>query len=218
MLKVGLIVFHEADLPEMTPDFTVSLYPITPILGAVLSLGLVGFINQREIALSGAFVLAAILWYFFYARNKTTQQGVLSDYIRQREQELPDQVVTAAEAVSPAPNEGPTIMVALSNLRAESTLITLASALARQKSGRVLATHIVTVPDRTALDTAAANRDRTDGSPERLLTAAKTDSGALDIIIETKTSLSHRDIEEVFGAALPCVQPLTVTEIKSRVH
>jgi len=201
LLNVGLIVFREADVPEYDPDFTVPLYPLTPILGAILSLGLVAFMDQREIALSGAFVLAAVVWYFLYARNKTTQQGVLSDHIQRRGEELPDQVVNAADVVAPAATDGPTIMVALSNPRTESALITLASALAKHKGGRVLATHIVTVPDQTALDTAAENRSRIDSSSEKLLTAAKADGGTLDVPIETKTILSHRGIEEVFDAA-----------------
>jgi amino acid transporter/nucleotide-binding universal stress UspA family protein len=201
LLNVGLIVFREADVPEYDPDFTVPLYPITPILGAVLSLGLVAFMDQREIALSGGFVLAAVVWYFLYARNETTRQGVLSKYIERREGELPDQMVNAADAVAPTTQDGPTVMVALSNPRTESALITLASALAKHEGGRVLATHIVTVPDQTALETAAENQSKIDSSSEKLLTAAKADGAAFDVPIETKTILSHRGLEEVFDAA-----------------
>ncbi|EMA01848.1 amino acid/polyamine/organocation transporter, APC superfamily [Haloarcula vallismortis] len=201
LLNVGLIVFREADTPEYDPDFTVPLYPITPILGAVLSLGLVAFMDRIEIALSAGFVLVAIVWYFVYARGKTTQHGVLSDYISNREEQLPDQVVNAADAVAPNGTGGPTIMVALANPRTESALITLAGALAKHKGGRVLATHIVTVPDQTALETAAANRAQIDASSESLLDDAKADAAAFDVPIETKTILSHRGIEEVFDAA-----------------
>ncbi|EMA56963.1 amino acid permease [Halorubrum kocurii] len=205
LMNVGLIVFREADTPEYDPDFTVPLYPITPILGAVLSLGLVAFMDGIEIALSGAFVVAAVAWYFLYARDKTDQQGVLSEFIRSREGELPDQVVGAADAVAPtgtgAENEGPTIMVAVSNPRTESALITLAGALAQHEGGRVLATHIVTVPDQTSLETAAENRTGLDQSSEELLAEAAADAEAFDVPIETKTILSHRGIEEVFDAA-----------------
>ncbi|MUV89758.1 amino acid permease [Halapricum sp. CBA1109] len=201
LLNVGLIVFREADVPEYDPDFTVPLYPITPILGAVLSLGLVAFMDSIEIALSGAFVVAAVVWYFLYAREKTDRKGVLSEYIQDREAELPDRVVDAADAVAPTGTEGPTIMVALANPRTEGALITLASALAKHEGGRVLATHIVTVPDQTALDTAAENRARIDDSSESLLEAAKEDATAFDVPVETKTILSHRGFEEVFDAA-----------------
>ncbi|WP_198664723.1 APC family permease, partial [Halorubrum sp. 48-1-W] len=71
LMNVGLIVFREADVPEYDPDFTVPLYPITPILGAVLSLGLVAFMDGIEIALSAGFVVAAVAWYFVYARSET---------------------------------------------------------------------------------------------------------------------------------------------------
>ena len=203
LMNVGLIVFREADTPEYDPDFTVPLHPLTPIAGAVLSLGLVAFMDGIEIALSGAFVVAAVAWYFLYARGKTDQQGVLSKFIRSREGELPDQVVDVADAVAPTgvENEGPTIMVAVSNPRTESALITLAGAVAQHEGGRVLATHIVTVPDQTSLEKAAENRTGLDRSSEELLSAAASDAEAFDVPIETKTILSHRGIAEVFDAA-----------------
>ncbi|WP_224338160.1 amino acid permease [Haloprofundus halobius] len=203
LMNVALIVFREADTPEYDPDFTVPLYPITPILGAVLSLGLVAFMEGIEIALSAGFVIAAVAWYFIYARDKTDKQGVLSEFIRSREADLPDQVVDAADAVAPSGtgDEGPTVMVAVANPRTESALITLAGVLAQHKGGRVLATHIVTVPDQTSLETAAENRTGLDQSSEELLAAATEDAQAFDVPIETKTILSHRGIEEVFDAA-----------------
>ncbi|MFW5963591.1 MAG: amino acid permease [Natronomonas sp.] len=200
LLNAALIVFREADVPEYDPDFTVPLYPITPILGGVLSLGLVAFMDGIEIALSAGFVIAAIVWYFVYARNETTQQGALSEYIRNRGSEFPDSVVDAADAVAPD-TEGPTIMVALSNPRTEYALVTLAAALAQNEGGRVLATHVVTVPDQTALDVAAENRERIDATSNDLLTAAKSDAEAFDVPIETQTVLSHRGLAEVFDLA-----------------
>jgi amino acid transporter/nucleotide-binding universal stress UspA family protein len=200
LLNAALIVFREADVPEYDPDFTVPLYPITPILGGVLSLGLVAFMDGIEIALSAGFVIAALAWYFVYARNETTQQGALSEYIRNRGSEFPDPVVDAADAVAPE-TEGPTIRVPLSNPRTEHALVTLAAALAQHKGGRVLATHVVTVPDQTALDVAAENRERIDATSDDLLTAAKTDAEAFDVSIDTKTVLSHRGLAEVFDLA-----------------
>ncbi|MUW15154.1 cationic amino acid transporter [Halorubrum sp. CBA1125] len=98
-------------------------------------------------------------------------------------------------------SDGPTVLVAVSNPRTESALITLAGALAQHEGGRVLATHVVTVPDQTSLETAAEQRDRLDASSEELLTAAAADAAAFDAPIETKTILSHRGIEAVFDAA-----------------
>ncbi|NKE37592.1 amino acid permease, partial [Natronococcus sp. JC468] len=201
LMNVALIVFREADVPEYDPDFRVPFYPLTPILGAALSLGLVAFMDLHEIALSVAFVLAAVLWYFLYARHKTPRRGVLSSYVRTRERELPDRVVSAAETVAPENADGPTIMVALANPRTESALITLASALAEHEGGRVLATHIVAVPDQTALDAAARNREGVDTASDALLEAAKRDAAAFDVPIETKTVLSHRGFDEVYDVA-----------------
>jgi nucleotide-binding universal stress UspA family protein len=97
--------------------------------------------------------------------------------------------------------EGPTIMVALANPRTERDLITLASALAEHEGGRVLAVHIVTVPDQTSLEAAAQNREQIDAESEHLLADAKADAAAFGVPVETKTVLSHRGFEEVFDAA-----------------
>ena len=202
LMNAALIVFREADAPEYDPDFRVPLYPITPILGIVLSLGLVGFVGGVELALSALFVVGSVAWYFLYARNQTDKEGLLAEYIRERDEEMPDAVVDAAEAVAPstADDETPTFMVALSNPRTESPLVTLAGALAKQRGGRVLATHIVQVPDQTSLSAAAEN-DRIGTESELLLDAAKADAETMGVEVETKTVLSHRGIEEVFDVA-----------------
>jgi len=105
------------------------------------------------------------------------------------------------ETTNGSGDEGPTVMVAVSNPRTESALVTLAGAIARHEGGRVLATHVVTVPDQTSLEKAAENRTGLDESSEELLAAAAADAEAFDVPIETKTILSHRGIEEVFDAA-----------------
>ncbi|MDB9252242.1 universal stress protein [Halorubrum ezzemoulense] len=98
-------------------------------------------------------------------------------------------------------DDGPAVMVALSNPRTEGALVVLAGALAEHRGGRLLAVHVVTVPDQTSLETAAANRERLDRSSADLLAAAVDDAAAFDAPVETKTVLSHRGIEEVFDAA-----------------
>ncbi|OTF12202.1 universal stress protein [Halorubrum sp. SD612] len=98
-------------------------------------------------------------------------------------------------------DDGPAVMVALSNPRTEGALVALAGALAEHRGGRLLAVHVVTVPDQTSLETAAANRERLDWSSADLLAAAVDDAAAFDAPVETKTVLSHRGIEEVFDAA-----------------
>ncbi len=135
--------------------------------------------------------------------EETEATDAPSDAGRNRGPGLSDRSVDAADAASPKGrgDEGPTVMVAVSNPHTESALVTLAGALAKHGGGRVLATHIVTVPDQTALESAAEDRAGLDRSSEELLAAAAADARAFDVPIRTKTILSHRGIEEVFDAA-----------------
>jgi len=195
LMNAALIVFREADVPEYDPDFTVPLYPITPILGIVLSLGLIAFVAPREILMSGAFIVGSVAWYFLYARSKTDHQGHLGQYILDRSDDMPEPAVAAADAVSPDGGQF-TVFVPLSNPRTQSNLLKIGSAMATQQDGRIVAVNIVDVPDQTSLEAAREQGDFTDA--EWILERAQ---GETDVEIEAHTVLSHRPFEEIFNSA-----------------
>jgi amino acid transporter/nucleotide-binding universal stress UspA family protein len=196
LLNLALIVFREADVPEYDPDFTVPLYPIVPILGAVLSFALIYFMNPTDWLVSGLLVGGAVLWYFAYARRYTEGGGVLAEYILGRSEELPDAAVSAAEAVSP---EDYRVMVPVSNPRTERDLVELGSAVAKANNGTLVAVHVVTVPDQTSLRRAAESDAFT--GDEDLIESAREHAEEAGVPVETHTVFSHRSIEEVFDAA-----------------
>jgi len=91
--------------------------------------------------------------------------------------------------------------VPLANPEHEKDLITLASAIAKQRGGSVIATHIVTVPDQTALSAAAGRSDEIDESSQQLLDNAREDAETFGVDVETHTILSHKSYEAIFDAA-----------------
>ncbi|WP_336343824.1 amino acid permease [Halalkalicoccus ordinarius] len=200
LMNVALIVFRRSDLPEYDPDFTVPLYPITPIAGAVLSTALIGFMAPVEIALSALFVVVAIAWYFIYARGETEHQGLLGQYILSRSDEMPDAAVSVAETVRPESADY-RVMVPLSNPRTETNLISLASTLAKANDGVVHAVHIVQVPDQTPLQQGSEHVERIDAESGTLLEAAREDAETFGAPVETTTVVSHESFEEVFNSA-----------------
>ncbi|KYH24841.1 putative fructoselysine transporter [Halalkalicoccus paucihalophilus] len=200
LMNVALIVFRRADIPDYEPDFTVPLYPITPIVGALLSLALIGFMAPVEIALSALFVVVAVAWYFLYARAETEHQGLLGQYILSQSEEVPGIAVSAAEAVRPDTADY-RVMVPLANPRTESNLISLASTLAKANDGIVHAVHIVQVPDQTPLQQGSKHIERIDAESNKLLAAAREDAKTFGAPVETTTVVSHESFEEVFNSA-----------------
>ncbi|WP_248895349.1 amino acid permease [Haloplanus halobius] len=200
LLNVALIVMREANPADYDPDYTVPLYPVVPILGALTALGLIVFIAPLVIALSAVLVACAIAWYFLYARTRATKQGILSQYILERAGELPDAAVDAAAGVQPDGGDY-RVMVPLANPEHESHLIELASTIADQRNGTVVATHIITVPDQTTLQQAADRADQIDETSQQLLDRARADAETFGVDIETHTILSHRSFEKIFDAA-----------------
>ena len=200
LLNLALIVMRYVAPEEYTPDFVVPLYPLLPILGVVFSFALLIFVASDALLLSFGIAGAAILWYFLYARTRTEKQGILSEHILSRSREMPDAAVSAAASVKPDGGEY-RVMVPLANPAHERELITLASAIAKQRGGTVVATHIVTVPDQTALAAAADRSDEIDESSKHLLDNAREDAETFGVDIETHTVLSHKSYEAVFDAA-----------------
>ncbi len=99
-------------------------------------------------------------------------------------------------AATPA---GPTVLVALSNPETVEALVDAAAALAAHRNGRVLAAHVVRVPDQTPLPAAADDARR--GEADAVFDAARTAVEGLDVPLSTRTILSHRGLAEVFDAA-----------------
>jgi len=196
LLNVALIVFRQTNPDGYDPDFRVPLYPVVPILGAVLSFALIYFMNPIDWLVSGILVGGAVVWYFVYARQRTKDAGLISEYIMKESEELPGTAVSAAEAVSPGDYR---VMVPVSNPRTERDLIELGSALAKAKDGRVVAVHVVTVPDQTSLRVASESEAFT--GEEQLIEDARKHAEEEGVPIETHTIFSHRSLEEVFDAA-----------------
>ncbi|WP_266078236.1 amino acid permease [Haladaptatus caseinilyticus] len=200
LLNIALIVMREAEVDEYEPSFRVPLYPITPILGAILSFALIAFNPRNIIVLALASIPVGMLWYFLYASDKTDKQGVLSKYVLSRSDEMPEPAVSAATSVKPDGGDY-RVMVPLANPEHEKDLISLASAVASQRGGTVVATHIVQVPDQTPLASGAEHVETLDAESRELLDQAREDAETFGVPVETHTILSHRSFEEIFDAA-----------------
>ncbi|WP_299270408.1 amino acid permease [Halorientalis sp.] len=200
LLNLALVVMRTAQPVDYQPDYTVPLYPFTPIVGAITSFALIYFIEPTIRTLGFGLVAAAVAWYFVYARSRADKQGILGQYVQERSETMPDSAVTAAGSVQPDGGRY-TVMVPLANPEHETDLITLASAVAKQRGGSVLATHIVTVPDQTSLAYGAEHVDELDSQSTDLLAAAEADAETFGVPVETQTIISHRSFEEIFTAA-----------------
>ncbi|ELY94190.1 amino acid permease-associated protein [Natrialba hulunbeirensis JCM 10989] len=201
LINASLIVFRETNPPEYDPDFEVPFYPYLPIAGFVLSLGLIYYMDNTATLIAGAFVVFAVVWYFWYARTETELEGLLGTYILDRSSEMPDAAVTAASAVKPTNEDEHTVVVPVSNPRTESELLSLASVLAKANDGRVQAVHIVEVPDQTPLEEGSEHMQRIDAESQKLMTNVEQSTETLDVPVDVRTVVSHRSFDELFNVA-----------------
>lgn len=200
LLNLALIVYRETDVEGYDPDFTIPLYPYVPIMGAILSFGLIAFMATTEILLSLLFIIFGIIWYAFYARNTAQKVGALARHIETRREELPPTVVSTAQSIQPNGGEF-RVLVSLANPESQPDLVTIGCAIANQRDGIVEAIHILTVPDQTSLEHAAEHFHEEREASADLLTAARRDAGYYGVPFEQSSIFSHRLIPEIFDAA-----------------
>jgi amino acid transporter/nucleotide-binding universal stress UspA family protein len=200
LLNIALVVMRVADPAEYQPAFRVPLYPFTPVVGAITSFALIAYIDPGVRLFGAAIIGASILWYVLYAQSRTTKQGILSEYVLSRSEEMPGAAVSAAQSVKPDGGRH-RVMVPLANPESEKDLVTLASAVAKHRDGVVDAVHIVTVPDQTSLEYAADHIEQQEEDYHALLDDAREHAEQLGVDIETHTIVSHRGFEEIFDAA-----------------
>ena len=202
LLNIAVIVFRETDAPGYDPSFKVPLYPVVPILGATLSLGLIFFMEFWPRVLAVVFIVGAVAWYAIYARRHTPIQGALGEYIRERPEEMPDFAISAAEVASPDATAPYRVMVPIANPRTANDLVEIGCTLAQQREGEVHVVHIVEVPRQTSLDYVATQLDELDpDASNRLASVREVGDDFEDVELRTHTVVSHRSFDEIFDAA-----------------
>jgi nucleotide-binding universal stress UspA family protein len=109
-------------------------------------------------------------------------------------------------------------MVALANPAHEKDLITVASAIAHQTNGEVLAIHIVQVPDQTPLEAGAEYLDRLDAESRELLATARTDAETFGVPVTTRNIISRYSFRSIFSTARTHDVDLVVTGWSDDAH
>ncbi|CQR53036.1 MULTISPECIES: APC family permease [Haloferax] len=78
LICVALVVLRRSNPAWYDPSFRVPGYPVVPVLGALASFSLVAFMQPLSQAVGVVVALAALAWYFVYARD-VRLKGVSSD-------------------------------------------------------------------------------------------------------------------------------------------
>ncbi|ELZ72638.1 amino acid permease [Haloferax volcanii] len=78
LICVALIALRRSNPAWYDPSFRVPGYPVVPVLGALASFSLVAFMQPLSQAVGAVVALAALAWYFVYARD-VRLKGVSSD-------------------------------------------------------------------------------------------------------------------------------------------
>ncbi len=76
-LSLAVIIMRESKIESYDPGFLSPLYPWMQILGMLFSFFLIYEMGILPVAFSLVLIVAAGLWYWFYAKNKTVRSGAV---------------------------------------------------------------------------------------------------------------------------------------------
>ena len=178
LLNIGLIVFRESQTEDYKPAFRVPFYPIVPILGAVLSFGLIGFMAPIEVLLSLAFVIFGALWYVLYARHHAEPVSLVGEAILHAASE-PEEPVYAYRVVVPVIN--PETQIDLLRLAAVS-----AHTHSEKETPEIVVVNVLEVPRQTSLEQKILFEEERVERQRKLLQSAREAAKDLNVNIRTR--------------------------------
>lgn len=178
LLNLALIVYRETDYPGYDPDFRVPLYPIVPILGAILSFGLIFAMAPIEIILSALFVVFGIIWYAGYARKHAEGVGLVGDAIAPPDKEDDDE------------EQAYRVVVPIANPDTQQRLIRLAATSAQTHTDvdipEIVVVNVLEVPQQTSLEQKVHFEEERIQRQQELLENAREAAEDLDVSLRTR--------------------------------
>ncbi len=77
LLNLTVIVMRESRLESYVPEFNVPFYPWTPLLGILISLGLIGVLGWFYALFLLAMIAGSLLWYFAFPARRVERRGAI---------------------------------------------------------------------------------------------------------------------------------------------
>ncbi|MFC6726668.1 amino acid permease, partial [Halobium palmae] len=69
LLCVSLVALRRDEPEWYDPDFRTPGYPVVPVLGALASFALIGFMQPASQLIGAAMMVVSAGWYYYYARD-----------------------------------------------------------------------------------------------------------------------------------------------------
>jgi len=190
LVNAALIAFRESDLGWYDPEFVAPGYPWVQLFGIVGGLVLITQMGALPIAGAIGIVVAGVLWYQVYGREKVEREGAALDAIRRTTG------TTNVEALRElfATGGGGGVLVALGPRAALSesrTLLELAEAVVKRRGGRLEVVRFEAVPDQVTLSSATTLRTEESARFDREAAQLGFD---LDVPLDVSEVVAH-DVE-----------------------
>lgn len=186
-VNAALVAFRESELASYEPAFVAPYYPWVQLFG--IGGGLVLLTQMGWLPIVGAvgMVVAGVVWYRVYGRERTAREGAAVDAIRR----TTDEYALGGVRETFAGRRIEEVLVAVgpeTSTDAELALLRLGSDMVAGSGGRVSVVQFQAVPDQVSLEQASTERTDADVLFERE-TAALTEQ--LDVSVETAEVVTH---------------------------
>lgn len=77
LICLAVIIIRESKIESYDPGYKSPLYPYMQISGIVMCLGLITQMGALPIIFSASLILACVLWYWYYAKDRVVRNGAI---------------------------------------------------------------------------------------------------------------------------------------------
>lgn len=187
LVHVSVVILRRADPDGYEPDFRIpgALYPVVPIVGALACLGVMAQMRLVVQGIGLLIVLVGILWYVFYARERSEVQSLLG------------------EAVAPTPEGEPedderyTVVVPLANPETQDPLLryAAASAAGHEAEAELVAVNVLEVPPQTSLAQEVEMEEQRIERQNQILSQARAVGEEMAVPVRTRAIVGRNTTE-----------------------
>ncbi|HDD24306.1 MAG TPA: amino acid permease [Chloroflexi bacterium] len=183
LLCVSVVVMRRARRRWYRPSFRVPLYPILPIVTAILCLGVILTMDPLSRIAGVVLVALSLIWYAVWVRRQAVVIGQIGP-LWERERPL-EGVIEAAEAAVRGDRQNE-ILIPLIEESDPASLLTIATALALADEHTVInLLDITVVPEQVPLELAEAQLRRRQGTKEYALAQMAAQAAAQGVPVRT---------------------------------
>ncbi|MFP4081410.1 MAG: amino acid permease [Candidatus Aminicenantes bacterium] len=199
LIALACMLMRYTKLEWYKPSFKTPGYPLVPLLGLLGCIFVIINTSRVSLVIGNMIIASSFIWYVIFLRKETHLVGASNILLQQKI--IKPLVARGEEYLATRGEILPVILVPLANPETEKSLLTVSTALARQRQARLQLIHVIDVPRQTPLEAGRLEYERLRKEKETLLDTASRHAAEQGVRARTRAIVAHSVPSAVLSVA-----------------